>query len=231
VTLGFGGHEHDLPALINMGGRIYDSSMGRFMTPDPHGGMPTSLGGYDRYAYAMNNPLKYNDPTGFDGVSDCTSCAGSEENRTEMMGTTITVSRTYEPPTHSTPSSGQGGRAPSAPPSGPSGNAIATSGQALGGITLPSDWGPNPLGTAPQSSRNPSAEKFWASLEAENNRKRALGHALRVENAEAERAQAQLFPYVWSLPKARLHGRHALRRAWYTPVCLPFPPRRIRSTC
>jgi len=61
---GFTGHEH-LPefGLINMNGRMYDPIIGRFLSPDPYiqGGGTQS---FNRYTYALNNPLKYTDPTG-----------------------------------------------------------------------------------------------------------------------------------------------------------------------
>jgi RHS repeat-associated protein len=63
LTRGYTGHEH-LPVfgLINMNGRLYDPLLGRMLSPDnyTHGGSQ----GYNRYTYAMNNPLKYTDPDG-----------------------------------------------------------------------------------------------------------------------------------------------------------------------
>ena len=62
---GYTGHEH-LPqfALINMNGRLYDPIQGRMLSPDNY--VPTSwhTQGYNRYAYAGNNPLTYVDPDG-----------------------------------------------------------------------------------------------------------------------------------------------------------------------
>jgi RHS repeat-associated protein len=49
------------------GARYYASSMGRFMSPDPSGlayADPTNPQIFNLYAYALNNPLKYTDPTG-----------------------------------------------------------------------------------------------------------------------------------------------------------------------
>jgi RHS repeat-associated protein len=63
---GYTGHDEDREMeLINMKGRIYDSKLGRFLTPDPFvdGANPTQR--WNRYAYVSNNPLSYNDPTGF----------------------------------------------------------------------------------------------------------------------------------------------------------------------
>jgi len=51
--------------LVNMNGRLYDPSLGRFMSPDPNVQSVTDLQSYNRYSYVRNNPLSYTDPTGF----------------------------------------------------------------------------------------------------------------------------------------------------------------------
>ena len=64
---GFTGHEHlDDVGLIHMNGRIYDPTLGRFLSADPHVAAAFDLQNYDRYAYVLNNPLASTDPTGFD---------------------------------------------------------------------------------------------------------------------------------------------------------------------
>jgi RHS repeat-associated protein len=66
TTKGFTGHEHIEHAdIIHMNGRIYDPTLGRFLQADPHIQAPTSSQSYNRYAYVMNNPLSYTDPSGF----------------------------------------------------------------------------------------------------------------------------------------------------------------------
>jgi RHS repeat-associated protein len=63
---GYTGHDEDREhGLINMKGRIYDPSLGRFLTPDPFvdGGNATQR--WNRYAYVSYNPLTYTDPSGF----------------------------------------------------------------------------------------------------------------------------------------------------------------------
>jgi RHS repeat-associated protein len=68
----FTGKERDTESgLDNFGARYDASSMGRFMTPDP---LMASAKVWDpqtwnRYAYALNNPLKYVDPTGMKEVT------------------------------------------------------------------------------------------------------------------------------------------------------------------
>ena len=51
--------------LVNMNGRMYDPSLGRFLSPDPSIQDVSDLQSYNRYSYALNNPLRYTDPTGF----------------------------------------------------------------------------------------------------------------------------------------------------------------------
>jgi hypothetical protein len=48
-----------------MNGRIYDPVVARFMTPDPNLQDPFNLQAYNRYSYALNNPLMFIDPTGY----------------------------------------------------------------------------------------------------------------------------------------------------------------------
>jgi hypothetical protein len=47
-----------------MNGRMYDPLIGRFLSPDSYVQAPESAQGFNRYAYCMNNPLKYTDPSG-----------------------------------------------------------------------------------------------------------------------------------------------------------------------
>lgn len=62
---GYTGHEM-LPQfnLINMNGRIYDPILGRMLSPDNYVSTPYGTQGYNRYAYALNNPLTYIDKDG-----------------------------------------------------------------------------------------------------------------------------------------------------------------------
>ena len=63
---GFTGHEHlDDFNLINMNGRMYDQILAMFLSPDPFIQSPGETQNFNRYAYVMNNPLKYTDPTGY----------------------------------------------------------------------------------------------------------------------------------------------------------------------
>lgn len=70
---GYTGHEHIwMPTfsnfydnnIINMDGRLYDPLVGRMFSPDPYIPDGTNTQDYNKYIYARNNPLKYNDPDG-----------------------------------------------------------------------------------------------------------------------------------------------------------------------
>ncbi len=62
---GYTFHEHlDNFALINMNGRVYDSVIARFLSPDPQLQAPGNWLNYNRYTYCMNNPMLYTDPSG-----------------------------------------------------------------------------------------------------------------------------------------------------------------------
>jgi RHS repeat-associated protein len=75
---GYTGHEH-IPefGLINMNGRMYDSALGRFLSPDDHVQLPDLCQNYNRFSYCLNNPLKYTDPSGeIIGIDDAFVIAG-----------------------------------------------------------------------------------------------------------------------------------------------------------
>lgn len=63
---GYTFHEHlDNLDLIHMGGRVYDPVIGRFLSADPYIQAPTLSQSFNRYSYALNNPLRYTDPSGY----------------------------------------------------------------------------------------------------------------------------------------------------------------------
>ncbi|MCP3143129.1 RHS repeat-associated core domain-containing protein [Pyxidicoccus xibeiensis] len=80
VRRGFTSHEWDDEAgLVNMKGRLYDPTVGRFLTRDPVVQAPFSSQGFNRYSYVLNNPLRYVDPSGFTATES-----------TSVMGTWLT---------------------------------------------------------------------------------------------------------------------------------------------
>ena len=66
TTRGFTGHEHlDSLKLVHMNGRVYDPVIGRFLSTDPAYQNLAGSQALNRYAYVLNNPLSYTDPTGY----------------------------------------------------------------------------------------------------------------------------------------------------------------------
>lgn len=53
-------------SLMNMNGRFYDAAIGRFISADPLIQDQFNGQSYNRYAYVLNNPLRYVDPSGFE---------------------------------------------------------------------------------------------------------------------------------------------------------------------
>lgn len=67
---GYTGHEHlQSIGIIHMNGRFYDPKLHRFLQPDNYVQEPFNTQNYNRYAYVLNNPLKYTDPSGEEAIS------------------------------------------------------------------------------------------------------------------------------------------------------------------
>ncbi len=71
--------------LINMNGRCYDPVVGRFLSPDIVVQNPNNTQCYNRYSYAVNNPLKYTDPSGWSWTPI------QAANHANMMAMTMTM--------------------------------------------------------------------------------------------------------------------------------------------
>ena len=68
TNLGFTGHEYlnlNGGGLIHMNGRVYDPTLGRFVSADPSIPDYRNTQYLNRYTYVLNNPLRYVDPTGY----------------------------------------------------------------------------------------------------------------------------------------------------------------------
>jgi RHS repeat-associated protein len=64
---GYTGHDHiDANCLINMNARVYDPTIGRFMSADSVVQSPFDSQSLNRYAYVENGPMSATDPTGHD---------------------------------------------------------------------------------------------------------------------------------------------------------------------
>ena len=65
----------DIMDMVNMAGRMYDPYLGRFLSPDPYVQAPDNTQSLNRYAYCLNNPLSYTDPTGYSWIGNFISAA------------------------------------------------------------------------------------------------------------------------------------------------------------
>jgi len=63
----FTGQRLDATGLYYYNARYYDATIGRFISPDTVISNPSSSQAFNRYSYVLNNPLRYNDPTGHFG--------------------------------------------------------------------------------------------------------------------------------------------------------------------
>ncbi|MDP7692918.1 MAG: RHS repeat-associated core domain-containing protein, partial [Vicinamibacterales bacterium] len=78
--------------LYALGPRLYDPEVGRFLSPDPLVASPTNPQAFNRYSYALNNPVTLSDPSGLAPIYP-----GMEDPR----GNSSSVDY-YGPITHST---------------------------------------------------------------------------------------------------------------------------------
>ena len=65
-NLGFSSNDYIVDnRLVNFKGRIFDCVYARFLNPDPFIKEPYNIQNLNRYSYGLNNPFKYNDPSGY----------------------------------------------------------------------------------------------------------------------------------------------------------------------
>jgi RHS repeat-associated protein len=94
VRLGFTGHLHDDETdLIHAGQRLYSPRLMRFLAPDPLVSDRFDSQAFNRYSYALNNPLTFIDP---DGLSP--QPAGGRPVTTVTFGEGITITGHYSKP-------------------------------------------------------------------------------------------------------------------------------------
>lgn len=73
VNVGYTGHEERIDGgKMNMRGRLYDPEVGRMASADPYVPAPLQAEGWNRFAYVLNSPLGYTDPSGYDPEDDDT---------------------------------------------------------------------------------------------------------------------------------------------------------------
>lgn len=83
---GFTGQETDDDlGLINMRGRMYDPSLGQFLSADPIMQQPYGQG-LNRFAYVNNSPLNFTDPSGFAAKRTSKSWGGDGQTEGILAG-------------------------------------------------------------------------------------------------------------------------------------------------
>ena len=69
--------------LLDYHARFYDAALGRFISPDSIVSDAANLQALNRYSYTLNNPIRYNDPSGHrvcddvDAMGNCITAPGS----------------------------------------------------------------------------------------------------------------------------------------------------------
>ena len=88
TSRGFTGHEMmDSVCLVNANARVYDPSLGRFMSADSVVPDPFNSQSFNRYSYVDNMALSATDPTGHDtGCPQCLPTADPYENGQPCWG-------------------------------------------------------------------------------------------------------------------------------------------------
>ena len=95
---GYTGHEHlNSFGLINMNGRMYDPIVSSFLSVDSYVQSPDFSQNFNRYAYCLNNPLKYTDPSGEIAVIDDILIAAAI-GAAVSMASTATMNFVYDRP-------------------------------------------------------------------------------------------------------------------------------------
>ncbi len=93
TTRGFTHHEHlDNVGLIHMNGRVYDPTVGRFLSVDPMFQALTNTQSVNPYSYVMNNPLSLIDPSGYIPAAATPDMSASSPNTGGPSATSQTAS-------------------------------------------------------------------------------------------------------------------------------------------
>ena len=94
VRRGYTGHEQlDEVGLIHMNGRVYDPTLGRFLSPDPFIQAPEFSQSLNRYSYVLNNPLSLTDPSGFFSIGKFIKKVGDffEKHWVAIVAVAVTI--------------------------------------------------------------------------------------------------------------------------------------------
>ncbi|MGW2787717.1 polymorphic toxin-type HINT domain-containing protein [Streptomyces populi] len=77
--------EDDATGLSVLGARMYDSKLGRFLSPDPLT-TPYNPQNLNAYSYSVNNPIAYSDPDGLKPVTGCDrGCSDGDDTYRDGM--------------------------------------------------------------------------------------------------------------------------------------------------
>ncbi|MDA0242266.1 MAG: RHS repeat-associated core domain-containing protein [Chloroflexi bacterium] len=96
---GYTGHLHnDGVGLIYMNARYYVPSLGRFASADTIVPDPTNPQQFNRFSYVLNNPLRFNDPSGHSCKDPIDSFEGKTCSKAvqDILKATVTILTTYE---------------------------------------------------------------------------------------------------------------------------------------
>lgn len=142
----FGGSSDDLDY---MHARFYNPLIGRFLSVDPIGGDLGMVQSWNRYAYALGNPMKYMDPFGLDEEEQAET--GDNPTFFDMINVIDKAPRPL-PPRVSFPPGGTGGGGGSSGSRGRTGNGDGSGPQAGEAATTegPCDAGEKLAGTVEQ---------------------------------------------------------------------------------
>lgn len=93
---GFTMHEHlDEMGIVHMNGRVYDPTLGLFMSADPYIQAPDNLLSYNRYAYCIGNPLVCVDPSGYNWWSKNITKPFAKAMNNPVVRLVVTVAVAY----------------------------------------------------------------------------------------------------------------------------------------
>jgi len=104
VNQKFTGKERDAESGLDyFGARYFSGAQGRFTSPDPllNAGRPDNPQTWNKYAYTLNNPLKYTDPTGLYEWSqkcgdDDAQCQANRQQFRDALATIRNAANQYE---------------------------------------------------------------------------------------------------------------------------------------
>ena len=101
IGLDYTGHDERLSSdLVNMNARYFDTRIGRSLSADTIIPNPLDSQSHNRFAYVLNNPLSYTDPTGHAPEPDVNEGYGGQTCGHNCRSITV---RTTDPDYHSDP--------------------------------------------------------------------------------------------------------------------------------